>query len=64
MQAIRQFDESIDLIHKHFNLFYCEGCIMGPGTSAGGKNSRGIPWSPNMPTSDSGISILAAGRKT
>jgi len=40
MQAIRQFDESIDLIHKHFNLFYCEGCIMGPGTSAGGKKFK------------------------
>lgn len=37
MEAIREFDASIDFIHKHFNLFFCEGCLMGPGTSRGGK---------------------------
>ncbi|MBK7214795.1 MAG: 4Fe-4S dicluster domain-containing protein [Bacteroidales bacterium] len=40
MNAIRQFDESIDFIKKHFNIFYCEGCIMGPGTSPGGKKYK------------------------
>lgn len=37
LQALDQFETSIDLINRHFNLFYCEGCLMGPGTSRGGK---------------------------
>lgn len=37
LEAIREFNDSIDFIRKHFNLFYCEGCLMGPGTSFGGK---------------------------
>lgn len=37
LEAIREFNSSIDFIRKHFNLFYCEGCLMGPGTSLGGK---------------------------
>ncbi|HLO90173.1 MAG TPA: [Fe-Fe] hydrogenase large subunit C-terminal domain-containing protein [Lentimicrobium sp.] len=37
LEAIKEFDSSIDFIRKHFNLFYCEGCLMGPGTSSGGK---------------------------
>lgn len=37
LQAVEQFESSIELIQRHFNLFYCEGCIMGPGTSRGGK---------------------------
>lgn len=37
LEAIREFDNSIDFIRKHFNLFFCEGCLMGPGTSNGGK---------------------------
>jgi len=37
LQALEQFETSIDLINRHFNLFYCEGCLMGPGTSRGGK---------------------------
>ncbi|MFP4024273.1 MAG: [Fe-Fe] hydrogenase large subunit C-terminal domain-containing protein [Thiohalospira sp.] len=37
LNAIRQFHEEIDTIKKHFNLYYCEGCLMGPGTSRGGK---------------------------
>ncbi|MFZ4739866.1 MAG: [Fe-Fe] hydrogenase large subunit C-terminal domain-containing protein [Bacteroidales bacterium] len=35
--AISQFEKNIDFIKQHFNLFYCEGCLMGPGTSRGGK---------------------------
>jgi len=37
LQAVDQFKSSAELINRHFNLFYCEGCIMGPGTSKGGK---------------------------
>jgi Na+-translocating ferredoxin:NAD+ oxidoreductase RNF subunit RnfB len=37
LEAVKEFEESIDFIRKHFNLFYCEGCLMGPGTTAGGK---------------------------
>lgn len=40
MNAVRQFDESIDFIRKHFNIFYCEGCLMGPGTSPGGRKFK------------------------
>ncbi len=31
--ALDEFRDNIDGIEKHFNLFYCEGCLMGPGTS-------------------------------
>jgi iron only hydrogenase large subunit-like protein len=37
LDAVREFDTRIDMIHKHFNIFYNEGCLMGPGTSAGGE---------------------------
>lgn len=37
LQAVKQFNEEIEFIKRHFNIFYCEGCIMGPGTSKGGK---------------------------
>lgn len=37
IEALKAFDKSLELIRKHFNLFYCEGCIMGPGTSKGGE---------------------------
>jgi len=37
MAAMDQFEQSIDFISKHFNLFYCEGCMMGPGMKHGGK---------------------------
>lgn len=35
-EAIREFDAG-QLGHQHLELLCCEGCIMGPGTSAGGK---------------------------
>jgi iron only hydrogenase large subunit-like protein len=38
IQYIKAFDQSIDKINSNLNLFYCKGCIMGPGTSKG--NSR------------------------
>ena len=37
LAAITQFEDSVEFIKQHFNLFYCEGCLMGPGTSRGGK---------------------------
>jgi prefoldin subunit 5 len=37
LAAVGQFEQSIDYIKQNFNLFYCEGCLMGPGTSRGGK---------------------------
>ncbi len=37
LDAVREFDTRIDLIRKHFNLFYDEGCLMGPGTSPKGE---------------------------
>ncbi|MFO7723284.1 MAG: [Fe-Fe] hydrogenase large subunit C-terminal domain-containing protein, partial [Bacteroidales bacterium] len=33
--ALEEFTNHIDDLQKHFNLFYCEGCLMGPGTSPG-----------------------------
>ncbi|MEA3317519.1 MAG: [Fe-Fe] hydrogenase large subunit C-terminal domain-containing protein [Bacteroidota bacterium] len=32
-----QFYKDINSIKKHFNLFFCKGCIMGPGMSAKGR---------------------------
>ncbi|MGC9375828.1 MAG: (Fe-S)-binding protein, partial [Bacteroidales bacterium] len=37
LNATKQFKQEIDTIKKHFNLYYCEGCLMGPGTSKGGE---------------------------
>jgi iron only hydrogenase large subunit-like protein len=31
LDAIDDFDKSIDAIHHHFNLFFCHGCLLGPG---------------------------------
>lgn len=36
LQSLREFKTEIGL-KQHLDLFYCEGCIMGPGTSLGGK---------------------------
>jgi Na+-translocating ferredoxin:NAD+ oxidoreductase RNF subunit RnfB len=37
LNATQQFEDNISQIKRHFNMFYCEGCLMGPGTSKGGK---------------------------
>ena len=37
LNAVKEFDTRIDLIRHHFNIFYNDGCIMGPGTSPGGE---------------------------
>jgi iron only hydrogenase large subunit-like protein len=31
MEAIDDFDKYIDTIQHHFNLFFCNGCLLGPG---------------------------------
>jgi iron only hydrogenase large subunit-like protein len=31
IEAIQDFDKYIDTIHHHFNLFFCPGCLLGPG---------------------------------
>jgi Na+-translocating ferredoxin:NAD+ oxidoreductase RNF subunit RnfB len=33
IQALEEFSKGPELIQKHFNLFYNEGCLMGPGNS-------------------------------
>lgn len=37
IEAVSQFEKHINFIKKHFNIFYNEGCLMGPGTSPGGE---------------------------
>lgn len=37
LESMREFESSIETIKRHFNLFFCDGCIMGPGTSRGGR---------------------------
>ena len=37
VEAVQQFLQHNTLIKHNFNLFYCEGCIMGPGTSEEGQ---------------------------
>jgi len=37
LNATKQFHKDSDTIKKHFNLYYCEGCLMGPGTSENGE---------------------------
>ncbi len=37
IDGVKQFESATENMKHHMNLFYCEGCIMGPGTSMGGK---------------------------
>ncbi|TVQ14204.1 MAG: histidine kinase [Bacteroidetes bacterium] len=37
MEAIEEFNDGPEAIKKHFNIFYDEGCLMGPGTSQSSK---------------------------
>ncbi len=37
MDAIFQFKDKVNFIRRNMNLFYNEGCLMGPGTSRGGE---------------------------
>ena len=40
VQAVKQFWEHYNIIKHNFNVFFCEGCIMGPGTSEGGEKYK------------------------
>lgn len=33
VEALEEFEHHTETIHKHFNIFYDEGCLMGPGTT-------------------------------
>jgi iron only hydrogenase large subunit-like protein len=37
IEAIRQFKDYHDTIRSNMNIFYCEGCISGPGMSQSGN---------------------------
>ena len=37
MHAVNQFDHHIEKIKSHFNIFYNEGCLMGPGMKLKGE---------------------------
>lgn len=37
LEAVKEFESNLEAIEEHFNIFYCEGCMMGPGTSKNGK---------------------------
>jgi Na+-translocating ferredoxin:NAD+ oxidoreductase RNF subunit RnfB len=37
IDAINEFKNNSETISRHFNLYYCDGCLMGPGTSKGGQ---------------------------
>jgi Na+-translocating ferredoxin:NAD+ oxidoreductase RNF subunit RnfB len=36
LEAVREFEQHLEKINQHFNLFFCQGCLMGPGTSQNG----------------------------
>ena len=40
VNAVKQFLEYYNIIKHNFNIFFCEGCIMGPGTSENGEKYR------------------------
>jgi PAS domain-containing protein len=40
VHAVKQFWEHYNTIKHNFNIFFCEGCIMGPGTSEGGEKYK------------------------
>ena len=38
--SVKEFSEITDDIQRHFNLFSCKGCLVGPGTSPSGKRNK------------------------
>ena len=40
VHAVQQFLEYYNIIKHNFNIFFCEGCIMGPGTSENGEKYK------------------------
>lgn len=37
IEAVRTFKTHSELIKRHFDIYFCNGCMMGPGTSLNGK---------------------------
>lgn len=37
LESVRTFKTHIELIKRHFDIYFCNGCMMGPGTSPNGK---------------------------
>jgi PAS domain-containing protein len=40
VRAVKQFMEHYNIIKHNFNIFFCKGCIMGPGTSDDGEKYK------------------------
>ena len=40
VRAVKQFLEHYSIIKHNFNIFFCKGCIMGPGASDGGEKYK------------------------
>jgi ferredoxin len=40
LEAVHDFDKSIDTIQHHFNLFFCQGCLLGPGMAQHSERFR------------------------
>ncbi|MCL2131608.1 MAG: 4Fe-4S binding protein [Lentimicrobiaceae bacterium] len=40
VNAVKQFWEYYNIIKHNFNVFFCEGCIMGPGASENGEKYK------------------------
>jgi len=38
--AVKQFWDHYNIIKHNFNIFFCEGCVMGPGTSDCGEKYK------------------------
>lgn len=37
IDAVKQFSKHGNKFNKHFNLYFCKGCIVGPGSSVNGQ---------------------------
>lgn len=37
LEAVKTFKTSSETIRRHFDIYYCDGCQMGPGTSRDGQ---------------------------
>lgn len=37
LESVRTFKTHAELIKRHFDIYFCNGCMMGPGTSLNGK---------------------------
>ncbi|PKP23978.1 MAG: histidine kinase [Bacteroidetes bacterium HGW-Bacteroidetes-22] len=37
LESVKTFKTHAELIKRHFDIYFCNGCMMGPGTSPNGK---------------------------